>query len=88
LLVFGETCRCYCIADQRYDAVDIGLSEGEALMTLGLLFWLLMVIWLIFGFAWNWGALPGAYGPWGHSLLLFILLLLLGWATFGAPLRG
>jgi hypothetical protein len=57
-------------------------------MSLGLLFWLLMVIWLIFGFAWNWGALPGAYGPWGHSLLLFVLLLLLGWATFGPPLRG
>ena len=57
-------------------------------MTIGLLFWILMLFWLVFGFAYHWGAVPGAYGPWGHSLLLFVLLLLLGWQAFGAPLRG
>jgi hypothetical protein len=57
-------------------------------MSIGLLFWLLMIIWLVFGFAQNWGVVPGPYGLWGHSLLLFILLGLLGWAQFGAPLHG
>lgn len=57
-------------------------------MSIGLLFWILMAIWLVFGFAQNWGAVPGSYGLWGHSVLLFILLLLLGWAVFGAPLKG
>jgi hypothetical protein len=57
-------------------------------MSLGLAFYILMLIWLVFGIAWNYGAVPGAYGPWGHSLLLFILLLLLGWQVFGPPLHG
>ena len=57
-------------------------------MTIGLVFWILMLIWLIFGFAYHGGVVPGAYGVWGHSLLLFVLLLLLGWAAFGAPIRG
>lgn len=56
-------------------------------MSMGLLFWILMLIWLIYGFAANYGAVPGPYGPWGHSLLLFILLLLLGWQAFGAPIK-
>ena len=29
----------------------------------------------------------GSMRPLGHSLLLFILLLLLGWHAFGAPVR-
>jgi hypothetical protein len=57
-------------------------------MGIGLVFWILMLIWLVFGFAWHWGAVPGTYGPWGHSLLLFVLLLLLGWAAFGPPIHG
>ena len=63
-------------------------------MTIGLLFWVLMLIWLIFGFAYNSGMVAGwtdargtRYGLWGNSLLLFVLLLLLGWQTFGAPIR-
>lgn len=57
-------------------------------MSLGILFWFLMIVWAIFGFAWNWGAVPGSYGPWGHSLLLFVLLGLLGWGVYGAPVHG
>ena len=58
-------------------------------MTIGLAFWILMLIWLVFGLAWNWpGAGVGAYGPIGNTLLLFVLLLLLGWHVFGAPLHG
>jgi hypothetical protein len=56
-------------------------------MSLGLAFWILMLIWLVFGFAWHWGVM-GPYGPWGFSLLLFILLALLGWHAFGPPLHG
>jgi hypothetical protein len=57
-------------------------------MSLSLMFWILMLIWVIFGFVWNSGVVPGPYGLWGHSLLLFILLLLLGWQVFGAPIHG
>ena len=55
-------------------------------MPIGLLFWFLMILWLIFGLFPNW---PGTVaGPWGYapvfgSILLFVLLLLLGWHEFG-----
>lgn len=58
-------------------------------MTLGLAFWILMLIWFVLGLAWNWpGNTVGPYGPIGNTLLLFVLLLLLGWHSFGAPLHG
>ena len=65
-------------------------------MTLGLIFWILMLLWLIFGLWWSWPGAPGqptssGYGylyPIGNTVLLFILFLLLGWAVFGAPVRG
>lgn len=53
-------------------------------MSIGLCFWILMLVWLVFGFytTWpNWKA--GA-----PNLLLFILLLLLGWKIFGPPIHG
>lgn len=58
-------------------------------MSMGLIFWILMLLWLIFGLAWNWpgSTAVGAYGPIGNSALLFVLLLLLGWQVFGAPVR-
>jgi hypothetical protein len=57
-------------------------------MTLGLAFWILMLIWLVFGIATHFYPGWGPYGIWGGTLLLFVLLLLLGWAVFGAPIRG
>jgi hypothetical protein len=59
-------------------------------MAMGLAFWILMLLWLVFWLAWNWpgSQAVGPYGPFGNSLLLFILLLLLGWRVFGAPLHG
>lgn len=59
-------------------------------MTIGLAFWILMLLWLVFGLAWNWpgNTVVGPYGPVGNTLLLFMLLLLLGWRVFGAPLHG
>ena len=55
-------------------------------MTRGLAFWVLMLIWLIIGIAWHFGAL-GVYGGLGFALIPFLLFALLGWQTFGAPLR-
>lgn len=53
-------------------------------MSIALLFWILMLFWLLFGL-WNSWPLNAAHGG---TLLLFILLLLLGWKTFGSPLHG
>ncbi len=56
-------------------------------MSLGLVFWILMLLWLLFGFA-VYRGIAGTYGWAGNSLLLFILLLLLGWHAFGPPIHG
>ena len=57
-------------------------------MTIGLLFWILMLIVLIFGIFTRWPA-PGTQ-PWpiGEWVLLWILLALLGWKAFGPALHG
>jgi hypothetical protein len=65
------------------------LREGGGQMSIGFVFWFLMLVWLIFG-GWSGYALTGPergryYG--GH-FLLFILVFLLGWATFGFPIGG
>jgi hypothetical protein len=59
-------------------------------MTLGLVFWILMLLWLVFGFL---QLRPAPGGAWnyplvGGNVLLCVLLLLLGWHSFGAPIRG
>lgn len=56
-------------------------------MPFGLVFWILMLLWLFFSWPNN-TLIPGGYGPWGGSLLLFVLLLLLGWREFGPPIHG
>ena len=55
-------------------------------MSFGLVFWILMLLWLFF--SWPGNPTVGAWGPWGGSLLLFVLLLLLGWHEFGPPIHG
>jgi len=58
-------------------------------MSIGLAFWILMLLWLVGGFVWHGpGVMSGQYWPLGSNLLLFVLLVLLGWHAFGAPLRG
>jgi hypothetical protein len=58
-------------------------------MSIGLVFWILMLLWLVFGLWQNWpGIAGGQWQPIGGSLLLFILLLLLGWHAFGPPIRA
>jgi hypothetical protein len=57
-------------------------------MPIGLLFWILMILWLIFGFVWYRNGVGWGYGWYGNSVLLFILLFLLGWNDFGFILQG
>jgi hypothetical protein len=58
-------------------------------MGIGLAFWILMLIWLVFGLMVAGGvSFVGGYGLYGHTLLLFVLLALLGWHAFGPPLHG
>lgn len=53
-------------------------------MSLGLCFWILMLLWLVLGVWSTWPNLRAG----APNLLLFILLLLLGWKSFGAPIQG
>lgn len=53
-------------------------------MTISLAFWVLMLIWL----AGTWWRSPVAWPASMPDLLLFILLVLLGWRVFGAPIHG
>jgi len=49
-----------------------------------LIFWVIMIIWALSGFVWNWpGAVAPPYGRMGGMLMLFILIFILGWKTFG-----
>jgi hypothetical protein len=56
-------------------------------MTLGLCYWILMLIWFVFGLLVHFNVVGGPYGIVGSSLLLFVLFLLLGWQVFGPPLH-
>jgi len=62
-------------------------------MTKGLLFWVIMLIWLVFGIFFYWPkrtdpTKPGS-APWplGGHIILWVLLALLGWQVFGAAIR-
>lgn len=52
-------------------------------MSKGLLFWILMILWLLFSV---WSAWPG-YHIIGGSLLLWAVIALLGWQVFGAAIK-
>ena len=57
-------------------------------MTLAVLFWVLMIIWLIFGFWNNWPAQGTApWRPIGGHLLTWVLLAILGWQVFGPAIH-
>ncbi len=57
-------------------------------MQLSLLFWILMLLWAIFGVfpTFPRGTDP-KYWPFAGSLLLFILIGVLGWQVFGAAVH-
>lgn len=53
-------------------------------MTFGLMYWILMLVWLVFGI---WQSWPD-YKAGGGNLLLFVLLVLSGWKVFGPPIHS
>jgi hypothetical protein len=55
-------------------------------MSIGLLFWVLMVLWVIF---YGWGRTTGgaAYWPNYNGWLLWVLFFLVGWRIFGFILQ-
>lgn len=55
-------------------------------MTLGLAYWVLMLVWLAFGLLVHFGMVTGVWAG-GNIVLLFILFTLLGWQVFGPPLH-
>jgi len=50
-------------------------------MTFGLLFWIIMLVWLLWSMPFN---TFSTNVPWGGNLILWVLLALLGWQVFGA----
>jgi hypothetical protein len=69
-----------------HDHLGLAQSVMEAIMTLGLCYWILMIVWAVFGLVIHFGYAAG-YGVAGNTLLLFVLFVLLGWQTFGPPLH-
>jgi hypothetical protein len=60
-------------------------------VTIALLFWILMIVWFVFGAYIRFGA-PGAAPtgfpwPFASDILVFILFLLLGIGVFGWPIK-
>lgn len=53
-------------------------------MTIGLLFWILMLLWLFYGVWFNWPSWP----PVGSYILLWVIIALLGWRAFGPMVHG
>jgi hypothetical protein len=61
-------------------------------MGFGLFYWILMILWLVFGMWSHWPSqVPGTpgpgYRPVGNVLLLFVLFFILGWKNFGPPVH-
>jgi hypothetical protein len=52
-------------------------------MPKGVLFWVLMILWLIFGI---WSSWPSYYVV-GGNVLLWVVIGLLGWQVFGKPVQ-
>ena len=56
-------------------------------MSLGLAFWVIWLVWFIFG-AWStWPLSAATARPAAGNLILFILLFLIGYKCFGAPIH-
>lgn len=57
-------------------------------MAIGTIFWMLMLLWLVFGIFGAWQPESGNRYWFGHGLFAFILFFLLGWAQFGFIIQG
>lgn len=56
-------------------------------MSIGLIFWVIMLVWLVFGLYTNWPAAGSGGRAIGGVVLEWILFALLGWAVFGAAIH-
>jgi hypothetical protein len=56
-------------------------------VSISLAFWVLYLVAVVFGLWSNWPA-AGNVRPFGASLLVFVLIGLLGYAQFGAAIKG
>jgi len=56
-------------------------------LSIGVVFWILMIIWLVFGF-WIYWPINANGRPFGGHLFIWFMLFLLGWAVFGFPISG
>jgi len=64
------------------------LLATSGVLTIGLAFWILMLIWLVFMGIGYWRYPDNAKPYIGPSILLFALFFLLGWGTFGFMIGG
>lgn len=55
-------------------------------MPVGVIFWVLWLLGLLLS-GWGWRTASGEPWVWGGGLLLWALLFLLGWHSFGALVR-
>ncbi len=53
-------------------------------MSYALAYWIIMLIWLVFGCWQNWA---GGFKAIGGNILLFVLFVLIGLQIFGKPLH-
>lgn len=53
-------------------------------MPLSILFWVLMIVWAVFGYL---GRPASSPFWWGGTVLNFVLFALLGWQVFGAAIK-
>ena len=56
-------------------------------MTKGNIFWVIMIIWFLFGLWTNWPAQGAKPWPLVGNVVLWVLLGLLGWAVFGGAVH-
>jgi hypothetical protein len=57
-------------------------------MPIGILFWAIFIIYLLFNGLWWRNGAGWAYGWGGHMGLVMVLIFLLGWSSFGFILQG
>ena len=53
-------------------------------MTLAVAYWVIMLVWLVFGVWSSWPLKAAISG----NLVLFVLLVIVGWKVFGPPIQG
>jgi hypothetical protein len=56
-------------------------------MSLGLAYWILLLVAVVFGLAIHFGYATATWGIAGNSLLILVLFILIGWQIFGPPLH-